>query len=316
MVNAARFFADVAQAPKGGAAHWLTCSDGVRIRVAHWQAKKKKGCKGTVFILPGRTEYIEKYGPAAGEFLDRGFAALSIDWRGQGIADRLIPNRALGHVGEFSDYQLDLNAALDHARDLGLPEPYYMCAHSMGGCIGLRRLMGDHPFKAVAFSAPMWGVQIHPALMRGVAWGLTSVAPTLGLSDMKAPGTEEETYVIYGDFEGNSLTTDADMWAMMKTQCSAHSDLSLGGPTVHWIGRALREMRKLSQLPSPDVPCVTHIGTAEKIVDLDRIHSRMAAWPKGSKTVVDGAEHEIIVEIPATRDRFFEDANSLFSANP
>jgi len=53
--------------------------------VGHWTGQH---VKGTVLLFPGRTEYIEKYGPAAADFLARGFATVVIDWRGQGLADR------------------------------------------------------------------------------------------------------------------------------------------------------------------------------------------------------------------------------------
>ena len=42
-----------------------------------------KKVKATVIILPGRTEYIEKYNTVIKEFLDRNFSVLCIDWRGQ-----------------------------------------------------------------------------------------------------------------------------------------------------------------------------------------------------------------------------------------
>ena len=36
-LSPAPFFEDVAGGPAGGAAHWLTTSDGTRIRVGHWR---------------------------------------------------------------------------------------------------------------------------------------------------------------------------------------------------------------------------------------------------------------------------------------
>ena len=63
MTAPAPFHADLAEGPAGGHALWVNTSDGVRIRIGLWPA----GEKGTVLLLPGRTEYIEKYGRAAAD---------------------------------------------------------------------------------------------------------------------------------------------------------------------------------------------------------------------------------------------------------
>ena len=138
MFEPAPYHSDISRGPKGGRAVWAHTSDDVRIRVGLWPIT---GARGTVLIFPGRTEYIEKYSDAAREFAVRGLASLAIDWRGQGLADRATPDTKLGHVTNFDEYQRDVDAAVAVARDAGLPEPYYLFAHSMGGCIGLRSLM-------------------------------------------------------------------------------------------------------------------------------------------------------------------------------
>lgn len=58
MTGTAPFFTDVAEAPEGQETRWLTTTDEVRIRAAFW----RRGAKGTVLLLPGRTEYIENMG--------------------------------------------------------------------------------------------------------------------------------------------------------------------------------------------------------------------------------------------------------------
>ena len=57
-------------------------------------------------------------------------------------------------------------------RAAACPNPAIMIAHSMGGCIGLRSLMRGLPFKAAAFSAPMWGI-LMAAWMRPLALALS-----------------------------------------------------------------------------------------------------------------------------------------------
>ena len=113
---------DMAKAPAYGQGHWVTGPDGTRIRIGVWA----KGTKGTVLIFPGRTEYIEKYGMAVAEFAERGYACVVVDWRGQGLSDRLIGDRTAGHVVDFKDYQLDIQAVSSAVETLGLPQPLFL----------------------------------------------------------------------------------------------------------------------------------------------------------------------------------------------
>ena len=52
------------------------------------------GRKGTVCVFPGRAEFIEKYFEVVRDLRARGFAVATIDWRGQGLSDRALPNAA------------------------------------------------------------------------------------------------------------------------------------------------------------------------------------------------------------------------------
>ncbi len=308
--SSAPFYDDVADAPAGAICVWLTAPDGVRLRAAFWRG----GSNGTVLLFPGRTEYVEKYGPAAREFAERGYAMATIDWRGQGLADRPVPDRMAGHVADFADYQKDVTALVALARAERLPEPFYLVAHSMGGAIGLRALLNGLQVKAAAFSAPMWGIKMQPVL-RPVAWVLSSLASALGQGHLYVPSTRQKTYVNVASFADNMLTRDPDMYAFMQRQALAHPDLTLGGPTHQWLHEALRECHALGDLPSPAFPCLTALGTLERIIDTGPIHDRMAHWPGAIFDIVPGSEHEVMMEKPAVRARFYDKAAALFDAS-
>ena len=307
----APFYSDIADGPEGGVAHWLTTSDGLRIRVAHWTGPD---LKGTILMFPGRTEYIEKYGRAAQEFLSRGYATVVVDWRGQGLAGRTQANSTYGDVGKFTDYQSDVAAMSAHVRDLGLPKPYYLVAHSMGGCIGLRALHEGLAVKAAAFSAPMWGIEMSPVL-RPFAWIMSTLSRKLGFEEILSPGQDAETFVEKVLFADNTLTSDEETFEFFKRQAAAYPDLTLGGPTLRWLNEALREMRKLAAKPSPTVPCLTFLGTDEEIVDPSRIRSRMAHWTNGHLEVIEGAKHEVMMETPEVRTRVFDAICAHFDQN-
>ena len=304
---------DLAEGPEGGCAWWLKAGDGLRIRVAYWPGSGEAD-KGTVLLFPGRTEYIEKYGRAAIEINARGYGVLVIDWRGQGLADRMARDPMLGHVRRFVDYQMDVKAMLALAERLELPRPWFLIAHSMGGCIGLRSLHEGLAVNAVAFSAPMWGISMAPYL-RPVAWTLSQTASWVRTDKIFAPGTKRESYLKLAPFQDNMLTDDADMYAYMQRHVEHDALFGLGGPSLRWLNEALHETLRLRRRPAPSTPALTLLGTDETVVDTRPVHSVMQHWSNGTLEMINGAQHEIMMEKPEIRAGFFDAADRFFQAN-
>lgn len=307
----APFHAEMAEGPADGAAHWITADDGVRLRAAHYP----QGDRGTVLVFSGRTEYCEKYGRAAEDFRRRGYAMATIDWRGQGLSDRTGDEPMIGHVARFGDFQCDVRALLAYVREMDLPQPYYLVAHSMGGAIGLRALYEALPVKAAAFSAPMWGIRIHPAA-RPMARLICHWGMMLGAGLRQMPFTASKSYVDEAPFEGNLLTSDPDMYAYMRRHTTDVPELALGGPSIAWLYSALREVSDLMRRPAPKVPCVTWLGSDEGIVSVQAVHDRMISWTAGRLEVVEGSRHEIMMELPEIRNAFFDGTTALFADHP
>jgi len=299
---------DILPGPAEGAAYWAQTSDGLRIRIGVWAPQ---GARGTVLIFPGRTEYIEKYGIVAAELAARGLASVAVDWRGQGLADRLLEDPLTGHVAQFSDYQKDMGAMMRGVRSLNLPRPYFLLAHSMGGAIGLRAVMEDLGVQAAAFSGPMWGIHI-PAHKRFAAHLLSTLMPKISQGHRLPQGTTRTPYPLIAPFEDNMLTTDAAMYDMMRAQITAHPELQLGGPSYVWLREALAETQHLADRSAPNMPCITLVGTHERIVDLPRIHARMAGWKGGTLRMIAGAEHEVLMETPEIRTPVYDAIAGLF----
>lgn len=309
MADPAPYRDDLAEGPDTQA-FGLRTSDGVRIRVGHAAAQDSKG---TVFILPGRTEYIEKYGRTAKDFVRAGFDVVSVDWRGQGMADRLSANIMVGHVERFLDFQKDWSAVRSFAHARGLPKPWYMVAHSMGGCIGLRALVSGSDMTAVMFTGPMWGIQMAGHL-RPVAWLIPRLAGLIGQGHRLAPGTSIKSYPASEPFEDNLLTSDRDMFGYMRRHVEAEPQFGLGGPSLTWLRSALEECDALAKLPSPAIPALCFVGSNERIVDTMRIRDRMTHWKGGKLLLVDGAEHEVLMENANTRRQVIGASVSLFSS--
>jgi lysophospholipase len=292
----------------GGKAVWLRADDGIRLRAVLWTG----GRRGTVLILPGRTEWAEKYAPTAAILADAGYAAAAIDFRGQGLSDRLLVDPMPGHVGAMADYQRDLAALLAHVRAADLPEPLFLLTHSMGGAIGLRALHGGLRVAAAVFSGPMWGIRVPPHL-RPFRPFITAWHRWRDSMLRYAPTTDARPYILRKSFAANRLTRDPAMWQMMRDQLAAMPALGVGGPTLHWLDLAMAEARALMAMPPPPVPALIAWGSQERIADR-RAMARMAArWPGAQAMVFPRARHEIPMETPEVRAAFHDAALRLFS---
>ena len=99
-------------APPGGETGIARTADGLGLRYMRW-AGRSQG-PGTIVLATGRSEFIEKYFEVVGELLQRGFCVVVFDWRGQGLSQRELGERAKGHVKDFSAYLEDLADIEEH----------------------------------------------------------------------------------------------------------------------------------------------------------------------------------------------------------
>ncbi len=307
----APFRADLAKGPEGVRAFWRRGRDGRRIRVVLWRAD---GAKGSILLFPGRTEYAEKYGRVAHDLSRAGYAVATVDWRGQGFSDRLTDDARLGHVASFPEFQIDVAELVSTARIHGLPEPWFLIAHSMGGCIGLRSLIEGLPVRKAIFSAPMWGLNV-PFFIWPAAIALPHLLGLLGIERRYVPGSGPGNYVTEARFDTNLLTRDRETFAHMARQLTEEPALVLGGPSIGWVGSAVDEQRWLARAPRPDIPVWTVLGTDERVVSTSAIHRMHATWPSAGLSVIEGSRHEVMMEAPAIRKRFMIGALQFLEAH-
>ena len=307
----APYFSDVALGPDPSAASWITAEDGKRLRCVAWNGPKS----GTILLFSGRTEYAEKYGDVVAQFAKRDLAVATCDWRGQGLSERYPRHHQIGEVDAFSDYQKDVAALIQFAKDQGMPEPYYALGHSLGGGILLRALHNNLPVEKALFSAPMWGIQV-PVVLRSVSSVVIAIYRALGAETRLAPGRDLGNYVELQPFEGNSLTHDPLEYDVMRHQLEKHPELGLGGPSVNWVDLALRECADLAKLSSPNIECLTIYAGEEEIVCNQSIEKILANWPSAQGVLVPGASHEVFLEVAEKRRIVWSEVDTFLGLQP
>ena len=289
-------------------AHWIKADDGVRLRLLHGAGNGL----ATIAIFPGRAEFAEKYVALANQLRRHGYDVAIMDWRGQGLSDRLTDDSRLGHVGDFLDYQRDVDAVLNALRTLPLAAPHFLLAHSMGGAIGMRTLLRGRGVEAAAFLAPMWGLAT--GAMPKWLFNLTAQAAVrIGLQCRYAPSQRSAHYIETARFAGNVLTSDRPSYAIMREQLIRCPELAIGGASYGWVRAATAELASLMHAGAPTCPTLVMWGSCERVVDPQAIRRRLADWPTATGQLIDGGRHELLFEAQPIRDAVFDHLVTFFA---
>ena len=290
-------------APKGAIEEHIRAVDGVRLRTARWAPPSPIG---TIVLLGGRGEFIEKYFEVVGELLTRGFAVAAMDWRGQGGSDRALHNTHKGHVEDFSQFEYDLDALVREVLERECPRPWIGLSHSMGaavllGAAGSRRC----PFAGLALTSPM--VAVRGVNHHGGVRVVVAALEALGMGGAFAPGSGRENQWL-ASFEGNVFTSDEGRFARVANLVAECRDLRLGGPTIGWTHAAFRHMSRLDHPGFPRTalpPTLIVAAGADRVIDTSatiRLASRLGV---ARLVVIEGAQHEILIERDVLRAKFW-----------
>lgn len=281
--------------------HFQT-SDGLQIR---WGCRPPPpaGSRGTVVLLNGRTEYLEKYGETVIDLNRRGWAVYSLDWRGQGLSDRLTANRLKGHVGRFRDYLDDLEQFVERVQHHSAARPLILMGHSMGGHIGLRFLRERrHPFVGAVLTSPMLDIQL-PAVPERLLRGYVKTAVRLGFDQAFAPGGAAYEYKDR-IFANNPLTSDPERFQRRLAEIDANPRLALGGVTYGWLHAAFNSIDHVAAsgfARGLALPLLIVRANEDRIVSrsAQTLFARQA--PDCRLVDIPGAQHELLMEADAGR---------------
>ncbi|MBF0411153.1 MAG: alpha/beta hydrolase [Desulfamplus sp.] len=292
---------------------------------------KTNRAQGIVLLLNGRTEFMEKYTQVASRLALIGYHVMSLDWRGQGLSVRELPNRDKGYVKNFNLYVKDLEIfynlhVLPLSKSLNLP--ITILAHSMGGHIALRFLSEcsncssnsnrisshtalnhtdsnsisiniDTNIKKAILISPMIDIITSP--IKGNFVGILADWATRQLACLAVKAKFEAHYVPNGKdycredvkFEGNVLTHDWDNFWLEHREIAKNRNLALGGVTWGWLKAAFDSIELLK-----DEKYLSRIKTPVSIfsAEQDRVVSNSA-----QKSVCQTITKGKLISIPKAR---------------
>ena len=277
---------------------FLVDAGGIRLRAARFDAEAPTAI---CLLLNGQTEFIEKYFEVIDELRGRGFSVVTFDWRGQGGSDRLLPDPRKAHITDFAEYDLDLDAILEHtvkplAAQQGLPA--IAMAHSMGGEILIRRLHDvPNEFTAAILCAPMLGINFRGS----PGWVVKKISAYL---NRRGPSTEFVWGMVARDqltlpFSLQIVTSDPIRYARNQALLAADPELRLNGPTWGWLAAALHAIartRNPGYAEAIGTPSLFFGAGRDRVCDTEAIRAFARRVPCSTYVGIADAEHELLME--------------------
>ncbi len=270
--------------------------------------------KDIVYILPGLSEFGEKYIETTRDLNAKGFDVVVIDWAYQGLSHRYSSNRHKRSSDGITLDVMDLHTLI--TSQINAPLPHLMLAHSMGGNIGLRYLE-KYParFKAASFSAPMLGIAGICTFTKLTRLLLKLLTP---FKNSYVPGGHDWSALDRHDILNNVFSHDKLRCEVHNAWMAANPDLQVGNATYRWLDHSLRSISFLAKqktLRSIHTPLVLGLAEKDTVVDNKAIIHAAAFLPNAHLEFLNGSGHEILMEGDEIRDRFMDETLKLFGNN-
>jgi lysophospholipase len=301
--------------PEGAVTGMLKTRDGFALRFARWAPPQ--GRKGTLCVFQGRAEFIEKYFEVVSDARARGFAVAMVDWRGQGLSQRSLADPRKGHVGSFSEYDLDLEAFV---REVVLPDchpPLFALGHSMGASILLRAAHhGRRWFDRIVLVSPM--IALSGQRSSRAARLMARSMRLAGLGGIYIPGGGGIA-ITSRPYIGNPLTSDPMRHARSAAIVEAEPTLGIGSPTLGWLDAAFRAMREFTLASYPArirQPVLIIAAAQDEVVSTPAIGQFAVRMRSGSHLVIAGTRHEILMEQDRYRSQFWAAFDAFVPGSP
>jgi lysophospholipase len=290
--------------PGNGQTGFVTTPDGLRLRFASWRPTVRPTV-GTLLIVQGRSEFIEKYFEPIVAFRRRGFHVVAFDLRGQGGSARMLADPGKGHVDDFLEYVADVDAV--HREVMAsLPRPHVVLAHSMGAAAMLLSLdRGGAQFDRAVLMSPLAGLAGLP--FPGVAAAAAAALDFVALGTSYVPGGGP-TPLSLKPFASNRLTSDPVRYGRVASILAAAPRLGIGDPTVRWTEAMFSTFRRFADRDfgrRVATPSLMLVAGADPLCSAPAAEA-LAERVRGCMAVViPGARHELLFERDQLRDQAF-----------
>ena len=249
---------------------------------------------GTVMIVHGFTENVDKYAELIHSLLRNGYSVVAYDQRGHGRSwrDPAISDVSLTHVDRFETYVADMKAVCD-AVLTSMPRPWLLFSHSMGGAVAAL-FLESHPglFARAVFCAPM----IAPNL-----GGLPTAAAGLLCGAAELLGGDKKRVFVSKPYAGTERFETAcatgrarfDWYEALRARTPVFRN---NGPTYGWTREAMRVTKRALAAGAVEqirIPVRVYTAEDDHSVMPDAQADFAARLRDGRRELIPGSKHAI-----------------------
>ena len=290
------------------------------VRLKFIQFGKKKGVKGSLVFVTGFNENMLMYLELYHDLYSQGWSPIySYDHRGHGLSDRLLKNRNVGYVEDWSFYAQDLQTFLEiiqshpqlDSRNL------YLIAHSMGANVATTLFQSERDqqelFNALVFSSPYFGIYSMGFSL------LEPIIPTLArigclfydcLKPLNFPGS----YKKQRERAKNSIT-NSDIRFQWYHEVSREYDSYGVLPSLDWVITGLNQSKQLIKKKNAikiQKPLLVLQSQDEKVVSNARQNQFCKRVGQNCRIQTIEGRHANFLEIDRYRDKAIQEAVEFF----
>ena len=293
---------------------YLNCAKGIKIRYHRWLLTTQQSI-GSIILLGGRKEFLEKYVETANDLNRLGFDVYSFDWRGQGLSTRILSDRTKGFINGYREYVFDLNEFVDKVVPSHTNKPIYFLAHSMGAHIVLLYLKrSSMHIDGAVLSAPMLDIFTDP-YPKWLVRFLIRMAIKLKCHHAVVPGSrkrlEREVH-----FDNNPLTSDPQRFNVEKRALAVNPNLAVDAITFGWLSATMESINAVNAtgfLETITTPILIVSAGADQVVSVSAQKEACRRLPNCRMAMISGSQHEILMETDVIRNEFWREFLSFTS---
>lgn len=290
--------------------------DGLENTSLYYETYIKEDRKGTIVLVHGLGESLEKYDEMIYYFVNMGYSVFAMEHRGHSRSGRLGMDETQVNIESFDYYVEDLKNFID---TIVLPEAegdrMYLFGHSMGGCISARFLetYTDY-FDAAVLCAPMLDIDSGnvPSFLAKM---IAHVASKTKYADKYILGKGPYTDIY--SYEEAYTTSEARYKRAWQTRIDEEVT-QMGDGSFRWLSESYNAIKKAiskSEVSKIQVPVLLFQGGQDSLVCPEGQNTFVKNVPNCSMIRYEDAKHEVYGETDVILADFLKNIFGFYNSS-